>query len=694
MPTRFIFFLTFAFTLNGLTQQPFESWKNRVYKNLDQPSLLVKDLRTAGAYLHKKESDKRKAFLDLNDTLAARDLHFERRLFLDTLVSNGKKLKLREPILAKYMLRLASACYDTDQGERAVSILNELLTSKYQLPKLSRIECFMMLGNLELNFQLPERAISKYKRALAELNQSLEKKRPLIRSSIYNNIGLSFYEMQQIDSALFYHRAALKIRKKQNNTFQIGQSLNNIGTMYYRVQSYDSALVYFQRGLYYRSISAKATESSLAESWINIGKTHFRLGNNKEALELLNKSLIYGKRASNLVIMQRTYEILHELYASEENTQAAYEALANFYLIRDSLYGLAETKEILHSSYKQELREQALRDSLDQEANQKIFEERSQREEIVKYGLGIALVALVLILGLLLRNYWSKIQSNKQISLQKNSLEEKNQEIIGSITYAKRLQTAILPSEQSLNRYLPDQFVFYQPKDIVAGDFYWMQPSQSGTFFAVSDCTGHGVPGALVSIVCSNALNRATKEFGLKETGAILDKATELVLESFSESVENVNDGMDVSLIRLEGSSLQFSGAYNALWVVTENSNQLEAQLQPAQFRIMNLNSKSLVEIKANRQPVGYYENRVPFDSVDINLQKGDMLYLLTDGFGDQFGGDENKKYKTSQLKRFLLSISDLSVLDQKSAILNEFEQWKGTNEQVDDICLVGIRID
>jgi serine phosphatase RsbU (regulator of sigma subunit) len=150
---------------------------------------------------------------------------------------------------------------------------------------------------------------------------------------------------------------------------------------------------------------------------------------------------------------------------------------------------------------------------------------------------------------------------------------------------------------------------------------------------------------------------------------------------------------MDVSLIRLEGSSLQFSGAYNGLWVVTENSDQLKTQLQPSQFRSMNSNGKSLVEIKANRQPVGYYENRVPFDSVDINLQKGDMLYLLTDGFGDQFGGDENKKYKTSQLKRLLLSISNLSVLDQKSAISKEFEQWKGNNEQVDDVCLVGIRI-
>lgn len=653
----------------------------------------MKNLRKSGYYIKKNEAKRRKDFLILNDSLASREMHFERRTLLDSLIYIGQKSDISKPVLAKYMVPLVSACSATNQGERAAGLLNKLLEPQYKLSKHSRVECLIMLGNLELNFQLPERAVSKYRRALSELDPKLEKSHPLLRSSIYNNMGLSFSKLQKIDSSLFYHQAALTIRKRQKDKFQMGQSLNNIGSLYYGIQFYDSALVYYQQGLEYRSASSRATESSIAESWINIGKTYFRLGNISEAKELLDKSLAYAKHSSNLVIMQRTYKILHELYAAEGNLQSAYEALGNYYLIRDSLFGLAETKDVLHSSYKQELREQALSDSLNQAANRKIFEEKSRKEQVIKYGLALALFGLLAILGLVLRNYRNKVRSNKQISSQKNSLEEKNEEIIGSITYAKRLQNAILPSEQSLTKHLPEQFVLYEPKDIVAGDFYWMHTDGNQIFFAVSDCTGHGVPGALVSIVCSNAMNRATKEFGLKKTGAILDKTTELVLESFSESEEHVNDGMDISLIRMTDNKIQFSGAYNGLWIVSEYPTHLLSQLQAKQFRLTEEEGRSLIEIKANRQPVGYYENRVPFDTVEIQLQKGDQIYLLTDGFGDQFGGSENKKYKTSQLKRFILQIASQPISAQKAALALEFDQWKGAAEQVDDVCLVGIKM-
>lgn len=693
MPNRIIYIVAFFASLNTFGQESFQIWKSKVYVHLDNRTELLKDFQSAGRFIE-KESKHGKALLAIDDSLVAREMYFERQVYMDTLVSSGRRSKLSKPVMAKYLKRLAYAYYDNDQAEGTTDILNKILAKEYRLPTLSRIECLMILGNLELNFQLPDRAISKYRRALSEITAQVEKNKPLVRSSIYNNIGLAHSRLNNPDSTIYYHQKAFNIRKKENSTYAMGQSLNNIGAMYYEIQAFDSALVYFEKGYHFRSVSPEAKESSLAESWTNIGKTHFRLGNPTKAKELLEKSLEYCKRANNMAIMKRNYEILHELYASEGDLKAAYSALGNYYLVRDSLYGLEETKELLRSSYKQELREQALSDSLNRVANRKIFEEKSRREEVIKYGLGFALVGLLLILGLLLRNYRNKVRSNKQISQQKNSLEEKNDEIIGSITYAKRLQDAILPSEQSLNKHLPEQFVWYRPKDIVAGDFYWMHTSLEHTFFAVSDCTGHGVPGALVSIVCSNAMNRATKEFGLKETGAILDKTTELVLESFSESKENVNDGMDVSLIRLKDKTVQFSGAYNGLWIVSEDVKAITGQLQSNQFRVMEGEGKSLIEIKANRQPVGYYENRVPFNSIDLELNSGDRLFLFTDGFGDQFGGSDNKKYKTSKLKRFLLETSTQSILDQRLAIATEFEAWKGSNEQVDDVCIAGIEID
>ena len=216
------------------------------------------------------------------------------------------------------------------------------------------------------------------------------------------------------------------------------------------------------------------------------------------------------------------------------------------------------------------------------------------------------------------------------VEQQHAELEETHQEISNSIRYAEQLQLAILPSEEALGD-LGQSFVWFQPKDVVSGDFYWMQNVDGTLFFAAADCTGHGVPGAMVSVVCSNALNRSVKEFGLSSPKDILDKTREQVIETFSSSGKEVKDGMDIALCKLENGKLTFAGANNPLWIVRKAALLTEEQKQ-ARSTVVEGNL-ALIEFKGDKQPIGLYLNMKGFTETEVNLFEGDTLYLFSDGF-------------------------------------------------------------
>jgi serine phosphatase RsbU (regulator of sigma subunit) len=293
-------------------------------------------------------------------------------------------------------------------------------------------------------------------------------------------------------------------------------------------------------------------------------------------------------------------------------------------------------------------------------------------------GLG-ALILLITFIG------WN-ISFRKEVNLRHITeeklrgtllkVEENNKEITDSITYAKRIQTAILPSLEFIGSHLKDSFVLYQPKDIVAGDFYWAENIGDTFLIAAADCTGHGVPGAMMSVVCSNALNRSVKEFGLSEPGEILDKTRDLLIDSFSKSGEVIQDGMDISLLSMtsstSGTVLKWAGANNPLWYIDNDGFQ---------------------EIKADKQPIGESHHKQPFTTHLLSLKPGGMLYLITDGYPDQFGGPKGKKFKHKQLEALLISVYTERLEQQHQVLSDRLHQWKGDLEQVDDICVIGIRI-
>lgn len=264
---------------------------------------------------------------------------------------------------------------------------------------------------------------------------------------------------------------------------------------------------------------------------------------------------------------------------------------------------------------------------------------------------------------------------NEQLEAQKTEISQKSKDIVDSINYAKRIQNTILPSADEIRSIGMQPLVFFQPKDIVSGDFYWIQRQENSIYFSVIDCTGHGVPGALVSIVGYNGLMRMLTEKKLPFPNEILDGLREIVVDSFHGKGQNdLKDGMDLSLCRLDLDSkiLYFSGAYNGCIVIRAGE---------------------LIELKADKQPIGQFENAFPFTLQQFAVQANDTIYLFTDGYVDQFGGEKGKKLKSTGFKALLLQASELPIDEQHALFSSFFTRWKGNLEQVDDVCILGVRI-
>jgi serine phosphatase RsbU (regulator of sigma subunit) len=304
-----------------------------------------------------------------------------------------------------------------------------------------------------------------------------------------------------------------------------------------------------------------------------------------------------------------------------------------------------------------------------------------EKQKSIIWLSAIFLVIVTFLGGLAYRSYRLKNKANILISKQKEKievqhevLEEQHREITDSINYAKRIQDAILPPLKLVRGYMPDSFILYKPKDIIAGDFYWMEGINKLIIFAAADCTGHGVPGAMVSVVCHNAMNRAVREFKLVEPDEILNKTREIVLETFEKSDEDVRDGMDIALctINTESNKLSFAGANNGLYFIRNGE---------------------INQIKPDKQPIGKFDDAKPFNKHEIQLEKGDVLYTFSDGYADQFGGPKGKKFMYKPFRELLLSIHQKPMDDQHNILMDTFENWRGSMDQIDDVCIIGVRI-
>ncbi|NNM94785.1 MAG: SpoIIE family protein phosphatase [Bacteroidia bacterium] len=323
--------------------------------------------------------------------------------------------------------------------------------------------------------------------------------------------------------------------------------------------------------------------------------------------------------------------------------------------------------------------------SAQQEKKDVLAEQDKKRQEIIRDFFIAGFVLAAALAFFIFRSYRQKQRDNDTITMQKAEVEqqkqiveEKNKNIVDSMNYAKRIQTALLKDEERISMHLPDHFILFKPKDIVSGDFYWAHEKDNYLFFAAADCTGHGVPGAFMSMLGVSFLNEIISGASLLNPAQILDKLRERVLKELGQGEEHENkDGMDISLLRmnLKTREIEWSGANNPLYIICRTQRNVLDIIEP------------------DKQPIGYFPVMKPFTNHSVKAETNSVCYLFTDGFADQFGGAKGKKFKYAQLQEKLLGVCVKPLAEQKKILNDTFEAWKGGIEQVDDVLIIGITV-
>jgi serine phosphatase RsbU (regulator of sigma subunit) len=492
----------------------------------------------------------------------------------------------------------------------------------------------------------------------------------------YANYANTLSENQKHTRAIALYRLAYEIAKRKNNYSDWATISNNLSSEFMVLNLQEEAAKY-------TSESFKLINTHQLDRYLKIipfsvsARIYEKKGEYKKAASCLDSALAIAIQYEQTAKHKELLKDLGHLLLKDGQTGKAALILDRALDLSDSLY---------KKNLEEKLQEATARHNVEKKEKEIELLNHARKNQKRITLLLIIIISLSLIALLVaIWSYLNKRRDNRVIQSQKTEVELKNKiiedkqsDIVSSINYAHRLQKAILPAKSFWKTHLPDSFILYLPKDIVAGDFYWMETVKHDNdtliLFAVADCTGHGVPGALVSVVCSNALNRCVHQFNLTEPGKILDKARELVIATFDKSGENVMDGMDISLCALSINTLQlqWAGANNPLWLIKDGQ---------------------LLETKANKQPIGRHPNPVPFTTHSFKLHRSDSIYLFSDGFADQFGGPLGKKYKYKQLAEDFLTIHHLNIEQQHDELQSRLKAWKGPLEQVDDVCVIGIKI-
>jgi len=594
-----------------------------------------------------------------------------------------------------------------DEGDyaQAIEYHTKSLKIKEEIgDKIGIAMSFNNIGNIYHHQGDDRKALEYYTKSL-KIKEEIADKLGMAMS--YNSIGVIYHNQGDYVKALDFCTKGLKIKEELGAIKVMTTSLVSIATIYKSQGDYAKALVYYSKSL--KIVEEIGNKKGITYSLSGIGGIYYEQGNYAKAKNYSLRALTIAQEIGAPKEVTEASIALSKIYKKLGNYKESLAMYELYITSRDSILSKENQKELIRQEYKYNYEKQTDSIAIEQSkkdelslAEEKRKEDLANKENEKKNliigsgagGLGLTLIFTFVVINRLriTRKQKSIIEQQKTaVEQQKTIVEIAHTEITDSINYAKRLQDAILPSLAEVNNHLPNTFILFKPKAAVSGDFYWFEEVNGTAYLAAADCTGHGVPGAMVSLVCSNALNRVVKEFGITEPAKILDKTRELVIETFAKSKEEVKDGMDIALCAFKENKVTYSGANNPLWIVRKTDLITEDQKQERSTIIQN--ESSIIEYKSNKQPIGLYAGMKAFTQQEIELYSGDCLYFFTDGFADQFGGEKGKKFKYKPFKRLLIEMHIQPMTDQAQLIFDTFENWKGDIEQVDDVCVIGIKI-
>ncbi len=529
---------------------------------------------------------------------------------------------------------------------------------------------------------------------------------------------------------LIYARKLEKLSLKLKNDTSLAFAINKQANIYYTGKKFNKSIKYFEKELVVREkISSKP---EIAELYYNLGSTCLKLDKFKKAKIYYNKSLIISKRIYDDVLVYAIYNALYVTSKKSGDYKLALDYLLKMQKIDENEYNhsiglfkkkyfeqkqitrkkntqlksinnnLGKTKRRLYKTKKALV---YTNDSLGNTINKvnnliedtilKNFEINTlkikellkvrqiekhkyslQKRNLIIYYLFGGFVFILIVSLLIFKLFLSKKKMNKKLLIQKNKISEQNFRINQSIKYGRKIQNAILPSQKLFNQIFKDYFVYYKPRDVVSGDFYWIHKNENEIWIAVVDCTGHGVPGAFMSMIANTLLNKIVRNKSVNKPSELLQELNAEVKLALSQNTdeEASDDGMDMSIIKIDISTKKatIAMANQTSFVITD---------------------KKLIKIEGDIFSIGgLFSNidDVKFTDHDITLENS-LIYMFSDGFQDQFGGEEGKKYSIERIEQKIEQFKHLALVEQKNIVNSEFIDWKADNEQIDDVLIIGI---
>jgi len=585
--------------------------------------------------------------------------------------------------------------------------------------------CLNNIGNINQYQGNFKGALDYYLKALNIVEELKDKSRIAICNG---NIGMIYFDLHKYDSAIEYYNKSLKAREELVDKKGMAICFNNIGIVHVYEGNFQHAIKFFHKAL---SLEEEITDKEgISISYGHLADAYNNLKEYDKAIIFGKKGLTVAKEIGALRWEKNANTYLSDSYEGLSDFKQALFHYKQFRLLNDSIFNIEKYKQVakMEAVYQNEKKQKEIELlNKDKEEQAAISAAESRKQKAIIHSIVVILLLVLVFAFLSTRSYLQKRSANILLAQQKVEIEEKNEElnqqneeiaaqrdtlgqlneevtaqrddlfvqrkiaieqrdeitrqkknITDSIAYAKHIQTAMLPNQNEINQVLPDNFVFFKPLDIVSGDFYWVNNVNGKSIIAVADCTGHGVPGAFMSVMGLNFLNSIVVEQGVTDPGDVLNQLNSLVINALSHEDAHFQDkdGMDISICCIDWSKMNVS--YSC-----------------ARNKIIVCRGNEILQSDANRFSIGKspFAEKIEFVTGSFAVQKGDMIYLMTDGFVDQFGGPQRIKFLTSRFKKLALEIAHLETNKQKSILEKTIDEWQSNYHQIDDMLIVGFRV-
>ncbi len=573
------------------------------------------------------------------------------------------------------------------QYQKAAKIQDEIGNKK------GRAQAFANIGNIYFFFgENYDKALEYYDRSL-KLSEEIQDSATI--ANLLNSIGNIYNQRKEYQKARDYFQRSLSINKKIGKKSGIATAQNNLGRNLAFLEKYPEALEYCKKAV--ESWKAIGNDRGIALALMDVGFVYSRWGIFDKALQYYFRSLRLAKELNMRSEIVDYYKEISNIYEKMGNTSKALDYYKLHSELKDSIFNEKTQKQIaeLETKFKTQEKEKEIA----QKKSELLKKEAELlRSKILRNSLFAGLILLVLLAFWLFNRFMIKKKANdllearneeilkqkEEIETQRDEIERQRdvvmaqkKEITDSIMYARRIQSAVLPPEEQIEALLDDYFILFRPRDIVSGDFYWLTEKEGKTIVVAADCTGHGVPGAFMSMLGITFLNEILTQVKSLKANEILNELREHVKTSLRQTGKQgeAKDGMDLALciIDKENQTMQYAGAYNPLYLVRNNE---------------------ITRYKADRMPIGIYlREKETFTNNEIKIQKGDRFYIFSDGYVDQFGGENDDKFSSKRFKKMLLDVHQKPMPEQREILNNTIEKWMENTKQIDDMIVIGVKI-